>query len=111
MIRNVEIKARCKHPEGIRAILIQAGAAYRGRDPQRDTYFKVPSGRLKLRQGEIENALIRYVRPDQPGPKLSDISLCQVQDGVRLETILDLTKCWVPISSSRRSGKSISSTM
>lgn len=89
MVRNVEIKARCKHPDSIRAILLQAGADFRGRDPQRDTYFKVPSGRLKLRQGHIENALIRYLRPDQPGPKLSDITLCQVQDGASLETILD----------------------
>lgn len=72
---NIEIKARCDDLEYIRTLLEQNGADYKGRDRQIDTYFKVPSGRLKLRQGNIENALIFYDRPDAAGPKRADVQL------------------------------------
>lgn len=68
---------------------MQQGADYRGTDHQRDTYFHVPTGRLKLRQGNIENALIRYQRPDQAGPKTSEVTLCPIPKGAPLESILD----------------------
>lgn len=89
MIRNVEIKARCGNPSVIRSYLQQQGADFRGTDHQRDTYFQVPAGRLKLRQGNIENALIRYLRPDQAGPKTSEVTLCPIPEGAPLERILD----------------------
>lgn len=89
MIRNVEIKARCGNPAMIRDHLVRLGAEYKGTDHQRDTYFNVPSGRLKLRQGNIEKALIRYMRPDQAGPKTSFVTLCPIPDGAPLESILD----------------------
>ncbi|NDC79066.1 MAG: adenylate cyclase, partial [Chitinophagia bacterium] len=59
MVLNVEIKARCGDPSGIRKFLLNQGADFIGTDHQRDTYFHVPTGRLKLRRGNIENALIR----------------------------------------------------
>ena len=68
---NLEIKARCADPEGTRQLLISCGAQFRGKDHQIDTYFCVSTGRLKLRQGGIENALIFYERADEPGPKAS----------------------------------------
>ncbi len=39
-------------------------ARFVGTDRQVDTYFRVPVGRLKLREGRLENALIFYQRPD-----------------------------------------------
>ena len=57
---NVEIKAKCSDPKRVRNILESKGAEYRGLDHQIDTYFRVPNGRLKLREGNIENALIFY---------------------------------------------------
>lgn len=42
-----------------------------------DNYFKVNRGRLKLREGNIENALIYYEREDSRGPKKSEVILCQ----------------------------------
>ncbi len=39
-------------------------AVFKGTDHQIDTYFKVPHGRLKLREGNIENNLIYYERED-----------------------------------------------
>lgn len=65
---NVEIKARCCNPGRIRNILTGKNADFMGTDHQTDTYFKVSQGRLKLREGDIENALIFYNRPDEAGP-------------------------------------------
>lgn len=72
---NVEIKTRCRDLDEIRSILQELNAQHVGIDHQVDTYFKVPSGRLKLREGTIERALIFYKRPDQSGPKRSDVLL------------------------------------
>lgn len=85
---NIEIKARCFHPEKVEAFLLSNGARYVGLDHQKDTYFQVPAGRLKLRQGNIENSLIFYQRPDQEGPKQSDFSLSKITDGVGTEAVL-----------------------
>ena len=68
---NVEIKARCPEQERIRNILIGRNAEFIGKDHQLDTYFNVPGGRLKLREGDIENNLIYYERPDWEGPSTS----------------------------------------
>ena len=72
---NIEIKARAADPSLVRNYLISHGAEFRGLDLQTDTYFNVRNGRLKLREGNIENNLIYYVRPDQSGPKHSDFTL------------------------------------
>lgn len=72
---NVEIKARTDRAAAIKEILEANDANFVGIDHQIDTYFKVPKGRLKLRQGKIEKTLIHYQRPDQPGPKQSAVTL------------------------------------
>lgn len=85
---NVEIKARCSDPNRIRAILREQGAEEIGLDHQVDTYFQVNHGRLKLREGNIENSLIQYYRPDQAGPKKSEVSLYQSEPGSTLKEVL-----------------------
>jgi predicted adenylyl cyclase CyaB len=82
---NVEIKAKCFHPEKVEAFLVSHNAQFIGVDQQKDTYFNVASGRLKLRQGNIENNFIFYNRPDQEGPKQSDFSLLNIVDGKSTE--------------------------
>ena len=77
MHKNIEIKARFDHPEKIRDILKSFNARFIGRDHQIDTYFNANSGRLKLREGNIENRLIFYKRANQKGPKQSDVILYQ----------------------------------
>jgi len=72
---NIEIKARTNQPNHIKSILENLKANYQGIDHQIDTYFKVSEGRLKLRQGNIENSLIFYQRPNQAGPKASNFLL------------------------------------
>jgi predicted adenylyl cyclase CyaB len=80
---NVEIKARCPDPERVRAILRERQARFAGVDQQVDTYFRVPQGRLKLREGKIENALIFYRRPNESGPKTSDVLLYPASPGLK----------------------------
>lgn len=75
---NIEIKARCSNPGFMRNYLQQHHADFKGTDFQTDTYFKVNNGRLKLRQGNIENSLIYYNRENKAGPKLSEVTLFPV---------------------------------
>ena len=85
---NVEIKARCADPARARATLLKLRARLVGPDHQTDTYFRVPNGRLKLREGQIENNLIFYARPDQDGPKRSDVILYGTRPGSDLKALL-----------------------
>ncbi|MET0393531.1 MAG: class IV adenylate cyclase [Chitinophagaceae bacterium] len=85
---NIEIKARCNDADRVRRYLTSQGADYKGRDAQTDTYFNVPNGRLKLREGVIENNLIWYQRPDQAGPKHSQFRLVPVTDAAGLKEAL-----------------------
>lgn len=85
---NVEIKARCANRERVRSKLRELGADYKGTDRQTDTYFDVGKGRLKLREGNIENSLIHYEREDGAGPKESEVSLCPVEGGSGLKGVL-----------------------
>ena len=87
-IKNVEIKARCADHEPIRKLLMSKNARFVGRDDQTDTYFRVDEGRLKLREGNIENALIYYRRDDKTGPKESDVRLFKTEPGSDLKSIL-----------------------
>jgi adenylate cyclase, class 2 len=85
---NIEIKARCENASAIRNYLLANGAEYKGLDAQTDTYFKTLAGRLKLREGNIENNLIFYDRPDQQGPKSSHFHLLKIEDPAKLKEIL-----------------------
>ncbi len=85
---NVEIKARCADPASIREALRARGARFVGEDRQVDTYFLVPKGRMKLREGDIENALIFYERADRSGPKRSDVWLYRAEPDPSLKALL-----------------------
>ena len=85
---SIEIKARCPDPARIRGILRTRKARFRGLDHQIDTYFRVPTGRLKLREGNIENALIYYKRADQKNSKKCDSALFPCAGKTPLKKIL-----------------------
>ena len=93
----IEIKARCKDLDRAHARLMQAGADYRGEDHQIDTYFGVESGRLKLRQGKIENTLIRYHRPNIEGPKRSEVELFHPESADATDQLGKLLRSVLPI--------------
>ncbi|WP_052596343.1 class IV adenylate cyclase [Aureispira sp. CCB-QB1] len=86
---NVEIKARCANIAALRKILEEYDADYKGEDHQIDTYFEVPQGRLKLREGTIENALIHYNRGNQAAPKVSSITYYKPNESAALKATLE----------------------
>lgn len=88
-ILNVEIKANCPNADEIEQSLLQEKAVFKGSDHQVDTYFQVPDGRLKLRQGNIENSLIFYVRKEVVGIKTSNVELV-ILDAEQAESMLNL---------------------
>lgn len=85
---NAEIKARCTDPARVRKYLESKHADFRGTDEQTDTYFNSPNGRLKLREGNIENNLIYYERNNQAGTKDSFFRLVKTDDAAALKEVL-----------------------
>jgi len=72
---NIEFKARVEDIEPYENQLKKLQPEFRGLDHQIDTYFNATHGRLKLREGNIENALIQYERADYAGAKSSTVTL------------------------------------
>lgn len=100
---NVEIKARCMNLNWIRATLLQHNARFVGEDHQIDTYFRVENGRLKLREGNIENALIYYQRNNQAGPKKSEVTMYRCAPDQNLKAVLTLAVGVKAVVDKRRS--------
>ena len=72
---NFEFKARLRNESQVRAALKRLRARYVGTDRQVDTYFNVEAGRLKIREGKIENALIFYHRTNSAKARRSSVEL------------------------------------
>lgn len=85
---NFEFKARCNNIETMESKLKQLNPLFIGVDKQVDTYFNIMNGRLKLREGNIENSLIHYNRSDSNNAKQSDVILYQHQPDKNLKDIL-----------------------
>ena len=90
-ILNIEFKASTNDLAALEALLQQHNPLFIGEDHQIDTYFNVVKGRLKLREGNIENALIHYEREDFAGAKSSHVLLYQHQPDKALKEILTKT--------------------
>lgn len=89
-IINFEFKARTNRLGELEKRLLKLNPTFIGLDHQTDTYYDVPQGRLKLREGNLENALIYYKRPDTPEAKKSNVMFYQHQPDVALKTTLVL---------------------
>lgn len=85
---NIEIKAECPSHEYVRQVLTRERARFQGTDHQIDTYFNCKNGRLKLREGNIENFLVHYQREDKQGPKQSNVTLFKSEPGSSLKDLL-----------------------
>ncbi|MFT4204425.1 MAG: class IV adenylate cyclase [Chitinophagaceae bacterium] len=85
---NFEFKAKVENLAEIESRLKQLHPKYIGEDVQTDTYFHVPNGRLKLRVGNIENALIHYDRQNIQGSKQSTIQIYQYNKEDSLKNVL-----------------------
>ncbi len=87
-ITNFEFKARANNLAELEKKLEKLDPVYKGEDHQVDTYFNVSNGRLKLREGNIENALIHYERENAAEAKQSTVLLYQHKPDNRLKQIL-----------------------
>ena len=87
-ILNIEFKAKTNKLTEQENLLQKHNPLFIGEDHQVDTYFNIPVSRLKLREGNIENALIHYEREDFAGAKSSHVLLYQHQPDKTLKEIL-----------------------
>jgi len=87
-IRNFEFKARVDNIEEYENKLLKLAPIFKGIDYQIDTYFNVSNGRLKLREGNIENSLINYDRENISESKQSNIILYKHKPNIVLKNIL-----------------------
>src|SRR3954452_3363818 len=84
--RNIELKASDPDPERSLAVVLGLGARDRGLLRQRDTYFRVTSGRLKLREEDPGGAvLIQYDRADADEARESRYRRIPVDDPLSLK--------------------------
>jgi predicted adenylyl cyclase CyaB len=88
VLHNFEFKVRVSNLSGIESKILELNPVFKGEDNQVDTYFNVQKGRLKLREGKIENALIYYERPDTAGVKQASIILYRHKPEKSLKDIL-----------------------
>ncbi len=85
---NIEFKATTSNLSAAENILLLHNPTFIGEDHQIDTYFTVPHGRMKLREGNIENALIHYERENTAGSKSSQVLLYQHKPDQNLKDVL-----------------------
>jgi len=85
---NFEFKALLHDPGQARAILKRQRARFLGTDRQVDTYFPVSKGRLKIREGRIENALIFYRRTNSARARRSTVEMVLLQRRNSVRAIL-----------------------
>lgn len=83
------MKARDADPARSLEVCEALGAADHGVLVQRDTYFEVPRGRLKLREEEgAPSQLISYARPDEAEERLSCYRLVEIPASAGLKAAL-----------------------
>ena len=91
MYADITIKAHCHNPAEAETILQQHNAEYIGLDVQKDTFYNVDFGKLKLRQGTIENVLIHYNRIWVGGVKQTEVMMYLKSPGnATIESVLQI---------------------
>lgn len=79
-MKNIELKISLNNFSDIILALKLAGAEFKGKLVQTDTYYNCKTGRLKLR--EINNKdfeLIFYKRPDKNGSEVSHYQIAKIE--------------------------------
>jgi len=92
MPANVEIKARVGNPARLKTLVVALAHNPGEVIAQEDTFFTVPSGRLKLRKFSSNSAeLIYYEREDGPGPKASRYWISRTHEPDALKVVLQMS--------------------
>ena len=101
--RNIELKARDPDPARSLQVSLDMGASDEGWLHQTDTYFRVPHGRLKLREEDSLAHLISYERSDDVVARESRYRLVPVSDATGLKNALgDALGVLVVVEKARR---------
>lgn len=88
-MQNIEIKTAVPDLERVESRLTAMNAEYQWTHRQRDTFFNVPTGYLKLRVVEGEpGELISYVREPGIHPRPSDYEVVRIDRAGALESAL-----------------------
>ncbi len=87
--RNIECKASDPDPSGSLAVCRTLGAEDHGEIRQRDTYFTVPRGGLKLREEHPGRPhLIQFERASEPQQREGRYRIVEVDDAEALRVAL-----------------------
>ncbi len=90
-MQNVELKAVCRNLDLARQHIRELGGKFLEKLRQRDVYFDLPGGRLKLRLTTDKQAqLIYYRRPDSRDPETSDYYIYFSHNPDSLEKLLKM---------------------
>lgn len=87
-MRNVEAKFRLRDRKLIRERALALGFVEKPTFAQRDTFFSVALGKLKLREEQSAACLIYYRRDGAPGRQISDYEIVPVADCERMRLML-----------------------
>jgi predicted adenylyl cyclase CyaB len=104
MPKNIELKARITNWDAACRVARSLATADLGELHQVDAYFRVPNGRLKLRQFSTPPAeLIAYSRLDQPDAKASDYRIVKIADAEGILAMLSTALgVWARVEKRRR---------
>lgn len=67
LYKDITLKARLTSPKKTEAVIQSMKAIFIGKDLQTDHYFQTPKGKLKWREGFIENLITHYERINENG--------------------------------------------
>ncbi|NOX17429.1 MAG: CYTH domain-containing protein [Chlorobi bacterium] len=79
MAKNLELKLKVDSHEEILERIKEIGAERAAALNQTDTYFKIDSGLLKLREFDGKNELIKYLRNEAGGERWSDYQVLNIE--------------------------------
>lgn len=100
-MHNVELKLELRDPTLARTILRTLGATHVATMQQKDTYFRVPSGRLKKRECPDEpTEYIFYDRSNASRPRMSHFTIYTENEALTRFGITPLP-VWVIVEKSR----------
>lgn len=81
MLTNLELKIRVTSHQSLKKILLQIGAEDRGILNQKDVYYSVQNGLLKLRIENGNESLILYNRNEENKNRWSDFEFIKFANG------------------------------
>lgn len=86
-MQNLEAKFKLFDLDRARTMAEAAGYEFKGSFAQRDTFFRVARGKLKLREQDNGAWLIHYSRDDREGLEISNYEIVPVPDPDQMRTM------------------------